>query len=349
MPGGVLVPVDGSNFAEHALPRGLALCRRTGATLHVALVHVPFPPVTPRSPIAELVETRSAEQREREIAYLAELAERLATAGVTIRPVFLHGPVPESLAAYVEQNGIGVVVMTTHGRGGLQRAWLGSTADSLLRQCTAPLLLIRPGPSEAREPRPSEDHVFRRVLVALDGSEAAEQSSRAAVGLGVMRGAAVVLAHVLQPPLSDAAPYLPHTVRLARDETANREMELRSYLARVAHAEWLAAATVETQVTVDHDPARAILALATATAAELIVLGTHGRGGLRRMLMGSVADKVIRGTRQAVLVHRGAGRGGAPLTDSGGDAIVRAQRPETTPEAAPYTRSTQHCSTLTGR
>jgi K+-sensing histidine kinase KdpD len=65
---------------------------------------------------------------------------------------------------------------------------------------------------------------------------------------------------------------------------------------------------VQTRLVVDYEPAAAILAVAEAEDADLIVVGTHGRGGLRRMLLGSVADKVIRGTHRAVLVHRGAGR-----------------------------------------
>lgn len=305
MPGAVLVPVDGSNFSEHAIPCGLALARGAGVTLHLVLVHVPFQPVTPRSPIADLVLSRSIEQKDLDVAYMRVLTDRLDSADVPVQPVVLHGHVTEALAGYVREQGIGLVVMTTHGRGGLQRAWLGSTADSLVRHCSAPLLLIRPGEEHVDTICPSDHQPFRRLLVALDGSETAEQALRAACRLGVTRGSRIVLAHVLQPPLVGAAPYLPHTIQVGRDETAGRGSYMRDYLGRVAGAEWLAGHDVETRIVVDYEPARAILDLARTTDADLVVLGTHGRGGLRRMLMGSVADKVIRATQRCVLVHRG--------------------------------------------
>ncbi len=305
MPGAILVPVDGSNFAEHALPCGLAIARRTGATVHLVLVHVPYQPATARSPIADLVEARAAEQTDRESGYMAELSERLASSGVRTRAALIHGPVREALTTYVEEHAVDVVVMTTHGRGGFQRAWLGSTADSLMRQCPAPLLLIRPRSDECAAARASDDMVFRRLLVALDGSQTAEQALRAAVSLHLTQTASLVLAHVLQPPFADTSPYLPNTLPLGKDEMASRQASARQYLAEVAGADWLGAEAIETRVAVDYDPARAVLDMAAANDSDLVVLGTHGRGGLRRMLMGSVADKVIRGTHRAVLVHRG--------------------------------------------
>jgi nucleotide-binding universal stress UspA family protein len=304
IPRAVLVPVDGSNFAEHALPYGLGIARRTGATLHLALVHAPADVAAPTYRLAELVELRLADEREREASYLESLTERLSPSGVQIQPALLNGNVAEALAAYVDEQRVDVVAMTTHGRGGLQRAWLGSTTDAMVRRCRAPLLLMRPS-DDTREAHPTSDRTFRRMLVALDGSETAERALGAALRLAITADAPIVLANVIQPRVASASPYLPHTIQPAHEELAAREQHLKCYLEEVGQREVLRGREVETRIIVDYEPALGILQLAEDTGSDLIVLGTHGRGGLRRMILGSVADKVIRGTHRTVLVHRG--------------------------------------------
>jgi nucleotide-binding universal stress UspA family protein len=305
MPDTVLVPVDGSNFAEHALPIALGIARQTGASLHLALVHVPAETVGPTYPLTDEVQAHYEEQRSFESEYLEKLVKRLAPSGVTARPALLSGRVTQALQEYVEGEGIELVVMTTHGRGGLQRAWLGSTADSLIRHCMIPILLVRPS-EETREIGSDRIRPMERLVVALDGSETSEVALHDALELGVTETATLHLAHVLQPAVASASPYLPHTIQLTHDEISARESHMRRYLEQVAGG--LEGHACELHVEVDYHPAPAVLDLAERVDADLIVLGTHGRGGLRRLILGSVADKVIRGTHRPVLVHRGVGR-----------------------------------------
>jgi nucleotide-binding universal stress UspA family protein len=307
MPNSVLVPVDGSNFAEHALPYALGIARRTGATLHLALVHVPVESVSPHYPLADAMEAHDEEQRDSDTAYMEELAKRLEPAGVEIRPALLRGRVAGALERYIVEEELGLVVMTTHGRGGLQRAWLGSTADSLIRHSMIPILLVRPA-AETREIGSGSDVEIRRALVALDGSETAEIALRDALELGITREAELMLLHVLQPPVAAASPYLPHTIQLTHDEMEARQAFMQRYLDRLCEQNWLKDRATRTRAVVDYHPAPAIIEISEQVEADLIVLGTHGRGGLRRMILGSVADKVIRGTHRPVLVHRGVGR-----------------------------------------
>lgn len=307
MPSKVLVPVDGSNFAEHALPYALGVARRTGAAIHLALVHVPAETVSPTYPFADALESRDAELREHDTAYMEELVERLKPADVELRPALLRGRVPSALADYVDEAQIDLIVMTTHGRGGLQRTWLGSTADSLIRHCMIPILLVRPS-DDTREIDPESDREIGKVLAALDGSDTSETALRDAFEIGITDDASLVLVHALQPPVAAASPYLPHTIQLTQDEMEAREQHMEQYLKRVAERQWLGDRPTEVRVQVDYHPAPAILELAEEEAVDLIALGTHGRGGLRRLVLGSVADKVIRGTHRPVLVHRGMGR-----------------------------------------
>ncbi len=305
MPSTVLVPVDGSNFAEHALPYALTIARQAGASLHLALVHVPAEAVGPTYPLSEEIQAHYEEQRTFESEYLEGLVERLAPSGVTPLPALLSGRVTQALEDYVDEQSIDLVVMTTHGRGGLQRAWLGSTADSLIRHCMIPILLVRPS-EDTREIGPDRVPKLMRVVIALDGSETSEVALKDALALRVTDGARLHLVHVLQPAVASASPYLPHTIQLTHDEMSAREAHMKRYLDRIADG--IEGHDCEIHVEVDYHPAPAVLDLAERVDADLIVLGTHGRGGLRRLILGSVADKVIRGTDRPVLVHRGVGR-----------------------------------------
>jgi nucleotide-binding universal stress UspA family protein len=103
------------------------------------------------------------EARPRAMEYLETVAEAArGTHGLAVTPALLAGPAAGALAEHIRARDIDLVVMTTHGRGGLSRWWLGSVTDRLLRRTSAPVLLLHPRES----PQPTE---FRRILVALDG------------------------------------------------------------------------------------------------------------------------------------------------------------------------------------
>lgn len=304
MHGPILTPLDGSSFGEQALPTALALARRTGAPLE--LVHVHEPP--PSFGNAPMYDTRlDAEQRRAMHAPHAHLAERLAhDHGLTVRAVFLDGPVVATLQQYAEESEARLIVMTTHGRGGVSRAWFGSVADGLVRGVMIPVLLVRP----AGEARPDEP-LFHRVLVPLDGSAVAEEVLEQLAVLGEPGTTEYTLLACVDALASrdaffgvglDAgglgggggwATALPELV------TA-READL----ARVAERMRRAGARVRTDVVMHEQAARAILDYAAEHPVDLIALTTHGRGALGRLFMGGTADKVMRGAPVPVLLYR---------------------------------------------
>jgi nucleotide-binding universal stress UspA family protein len=297
----VLVPLDGSAFAEHALPLALAIARRAGAALNVVQVHVPFALMyaDSLSPGSYEAEARVLEQ---ERAYLDGIVKRLASlAPVAVTSALLEGPVvAEMLSGHATVTKADLVVMTTHGRGPLSRLWLGSVADEMVRRATTPVLLVRPhekGVDLAAEPG------LRHVLIPLDGSELAEQILAPARALGGLTEAEFTLLRVYGPAI-DVAP-LTDAVR-EEVEGAVEQLRVRAedYLHRVAERFSGQGCKVQTQAVIGQHPASAILDAAQGLAVSLIALETHGRRGLPRLLLGSVADKVIRGASTPVLVHR---------------------------------------------
>src|SRR5262249_12944805 len=144
----ILVPLDGSEFGEGALPLAMTIARRANATVHVAHVHVPLAAMYAETMVS-LESTLDPELKEQEKAYVERVAREWG--GKVPFPVVSHlleGPVAEAVLEFVAGKAIDLVVLTTHGRGAFSRFWLGSVADELVRRLPVPILLTRPKESE---------------------------------------------------------------------------------------------------------------------------------------------------------------------------------------------------------
>jgi nucleotide-binding universal stress UspA family protein len=299
----ILVPLDGSRFAEHALPLALGVARRSGARLLLAHVR-PADAVEGLSAFYPMVGGAAEASR----SYLARVTERVtatvapASVPVPVDPVSLQGPVAAALHERAVASGTDLVVMATHGHGPLSRLWLGSVADELVRRLPMPLLLVRPGDLDVDL---SPETTVGQVLVPLDGSPRAESILEPATALGALWEAQYVLARVIPPvPILglDLGGYAAGGLDLA--ETEYRQADAHAYLEGVAERLRSRSLRVRTSVVVDKHPVRGILDAAQSHGADLIALSTRGRGGLKRLLLGSVADKVIRAATTPVLVCR---------------------------------------------
>jgi nucleotide-binding universal stress UspA family protein len=302
----IMVPLDRSPFAEQALPYALALADPDGAAVHLALVHyLPGLMDSPDLP-AEIFEQADAEVRLSESTYLEELAVRIAAdRPVSVRPRLLQGPVVSALQDYLREVRADLIVMSTHGHGGLKRAWLGSVTDALLRRSTTPLLLVRPveAPETAAAPEPLAARApFQHVVAAVDGSPIAEQAAVQAAGFAQSKAARLTLLRIVKPPLHTTLGYLPHTVRVHHEQLERMESEATTYVGTLATRLRATGARVHERVVIDYHPADAILREAADLGADLIALGSHGHGGVRRLVIGSVADKVIRGATMPVFM-----------------------------------------------
>ncbi len=300
----VCVPLDGSPESEHALPVGRSLARRLEARLSLVHVHRPGSDraYTGRAQYA----WRENEQRCEESRYLWSKVnggeQEPGTAAV-----LMSGRVAETLLRFVREQEADLLVMTTHGAGGAAHPWLGSVADRVLRSARMPVVLapVAPGPVEASRPA-----IFRRVLIPLDGSGAAEEVIEHAVALGQLCSASYLLLQVesAQSPRRAQHPDAPP----GESEGARAGQAAQRYLDYVATRLRDQGLTVETHVAVDEHPAAAILAAAQAAGTDLIALTLHGESGKQRRLFGSIADKIIRGAQVPLLVYRPRGGRAAP-------------------------------------
>lgn len=272
----LLLPLDGSPFADRALRVAARLSARTGARVEVVTVLDPTMfiqafPAEPRSASrADMREQHAAEQRMIDSRIAALRARGIDAAGAV-----LEGIVVETILDRVQTSGADLIVMTTHGRGGFDRLRNGSIANALVAGASVPVLLV-----PASMP---EDAVVLEgdVLCPLDGGAFAESILTPARALADSVGAQLSLLHVQteeDDPSLDAAGYLDAL-----------RTELGTTTATIVESE---------------EPAAAIVAQATAERSGAIAMATHARGGLSRLLFGSVTDAVIRTSPVPVLSYR---------------------------------------------
>lgn len=298
----ILVPFDGSAHSARALPVASALAKRTGASVQLAIVHdpsayIPFVPGEVAIPVydQELVNAH----RERDLQVLNAAVEQLRGQGVAASGTMLEGTIVEALEEHLAQTGADLVVMTTHGRSGFERLRLGSVATAFLTRATAPVLLVRGSGSEVSDDQPALP--VGKLLCTLDGSSFGESVLPHAATLAQALGMSLHLVAVTVPHAVTMAPFGTEAL-LADDSALQAEEHVREeYLQRVAAT--CPAGTTFHAIT-DMSVPRGILDCADSDAVGAIAMATHGRGGFKRFVLGSVADEVIRHAHVPMLVYR---------------------------------------------
>ncbi|MGE3273055.1 MAG: universal stress protein [Chloroflexota bacterium] len=283
----ILVPLDGSLLSERALPYAAALARAAGARLR--LTHVmPHPPVPAHARKELDVATR--------LEYLARDL-RAQDIQATARTIADYPPATAVIDAAAADPPADLIVMSTHGHGGIGRWLYGSVADQILSGSTIPVLLVPAagGPAWPTDRPP-------RILVPLDGSTYAEAAIGPAWDLGHALGADLLFLRVVEGNPEVAWQILPMATSLAQVAPPDLT-EARHYLQRVTRMPGAAVRSVETLVD-SGDPTSVIPSLARQEGIDLIVMATHGRTGLARLTMGSVATTVLQRAHVPVLMVR---------------------------------------------
>ena len=294
----IVVPLDGSGFAETALPTAIAVAKRWPARIHLVSIEQPMLPI--RDLPFEIEAQRWAQD------YLDDVRDRiLDRTGLEVDTIVRDGPINPTIQSVARKLGADLLVVSTHGRGPLSRAWLGSVADALTRSSEVPVLLVRP--TEGQPPDLAEDVAFARALIALDGSPLAESALEPATSLGHGWDVDYTVVRLVRYPNEAVSAYLPDTVRTVDEAVKQGTAEAEAYIARVVDRLAESGLRVESHVAVVNSVAKGILHHANESGADLIALASHGHGGFRRAVLGSVADKVVRGADRPVLVIRAPG------------------------------------------
>jgi nucleotide-binding universal stress UspA family protein len=290
----VMVPVDGSPFSREAVLQGLRLASLYGATLR--LVRVASSPPYQAGPEAVLgLASVDAVHAEELAEIYAIAAECRAHSTIKVTASVERGPIVDALCGYARRNGVDVIVMRSHARTGLARAWFGSVADSLIRESGIPVLIVRP-PSVATG---LERGGYRRILVPLDGSVLAEQSIPAAVSLARHENSSVLLLFVVVSAAGSESRELLSPIGPVSQREAS---EVQSYLDNIVIQYGTRVQMLTRIMIVPSDVPSAILRAADADEADLIAMSSRGRGMMARTLGGSVSDRIMRESSISTLV-----------------------------------------------
>jgi nucleotide-binding universal stress UspA family protein len=270
MYGTVIVPVDGSRLAEGALGHATALAR--GCDAEILLLSV--------------VDDRT--QQDAREGYLGGLAGGIT--GVPVECLVAFGAQPGSAIADVAgEQDRAIVCMSTHGRGGVARALLGSVAEDVLQRTTGPVLLTGP------HTRPDASAVAGRLMVCLDGSEHGEAILPLATDWALQFAMELYLVQVLDPDVER---------QLRAANVPDGDVREDAYLMRVARRLRDEGVRADWEVLHGTRPAAVIVDHARHREASLVALSTHGRTGLRRIAIGSVALHVVHDSPAPALVLR---------------------------------------------
>jgi nucleotide-binding universal stress UspA family protein len=314
----IVVPLDGSPIAEDALSVAVALAKATGATVRGVHVFVPLARGTVVAGSFDYAANIESQLENDARAYVNDVGGRLQTAegerGIvrvdlskavsTSRPFGETVRIVAALGRYARMQTADLIVMTSHGRGGFSRAWMGNVADAVMRGSGIPVLIVRP---DGTLTVPID---FRHIVIALDGSPLAERVIPMALAIASATRARITLvrAVVVRWVVPRASP----VAHVDTGSLADQHREADEYFARLlprlrAPGLTIEARVVEEPVTMlpDVGPVRALLSTIETIGADMIAIATHGHGGVKRWWLGSVADKIVRGAPVATLVMRG--------------------------------------------
>ena len=287
----IVVPLDGSEPAENAVPHARGLAIESGAI--VVLVRAVHGWDTPSGKVA------AEEQAE---SYLRQVQLSPALGGVTVRAEVVKDHPTEAIARVASQRMADLIVIATHDRSGLSRILHGSVADAVLRGTTVPVLLVPP------VQRPNvRAGTYRTLLIPLDGSVLAERALHEVVCSGFAPHARILVVRAVEPgvvyepaPLGDTPPQV---LWQEGQEIERRLEDARSYLHSVAGRE-IGRRVESVGVTLDQ-PESAIARAVNAHGVDVVVMTTHARRGGRHLVGDSVAGAVLHRVDVPVLLLYG--------------------------------------------
>ncbi len=287
----LFVAVDGSEASSAALDFALHRAKKRAAEVTIAFAFDrgaiaaracgPYGAIDPY-PLVHAIEEEAD-------AVLASASDRAEREGVRAKTVVLEGPPTRVILECARAISADAIVLGTHGRSGVSRLAFGSVAEAVLRVSDVPVFVVREAAIVASN--------LATILVACDGSEASTEAGRCALAVARAEGAEVVFCTVVDP----------NVMRWSRAEygydpdhfmaTASREaIQLLEHTLDEAESSGVPVRSLLRY----GDTCEELLESARDVTADLIVLGTHGRRGLGRLFLGSVAESVLR--RSAVPV-----------------------------------------------
>lgn len=311
----ILVPLDGSQRAERAIPVAACIARATGGSL--LLVRVVAQPGDPLYVVEPFVLPQEVPVTADHTAsvYLATIAQMEELRGISVQMRVLTGAPAQHILSCIETQAIDLVILSSRGETGLRRWAFGSVAQKVLRHSTAPVLILHESAGPLSNQHPDGRRPVR-VLVALDGSSLAETALFPAAVLSAAlsapekgnlhlvrvlprprpTSAAEAMSGARQLDISEAQTYL-HVTEQALRDALQGEGDLTLHSSVVVHHD-----VAETIIRAAEEGLPVTVGAEAREACDVVAIATHGRSGPARWVMGSIAERVLDGTRLPLFV-----------------------------------------------
>ena len=306
----IIVPLDGSELSEQALPYAQLIAASLSAPVELVQAFDILPPGLLGAQNRQIIAQLHQNAQERVAAALEPARQRLESAGLSVSITAQRGAPADTIVAQAGADPDALVVMCTHGRGGISRWVMGSVTDKVLHTMPNPMLIVRAAVTGPAAPQAS----LRSVVVPLDGSALSELALPHAISVAAALSARITVLRITptqehySQQLISATPEMgaiaDFELASAADLTAQDAEMVTDYLADVSNR--MAADHAHDAATehiVHNNVAQAIIEKAAAQP-TLVAMTTHGRSGVGRVVLGSVTDRVIRHSNTPVLVIR---------------------------------------------
>jgi nucleotide-binding universal stress UspA family protein len=298
----ILVPLDGSALAENVVPYARLLGSALKAGIDLLRITEPVPPEVGDILRGTYPHEIAAGLQHQAKQYLEKITSSASRGGVRVISLVEEGNPAEVIVKAAERQRDTLIAMSTHGRSGMTRWVLGSVTDKVLHATTKPLLIVRPRDGAGAGAEAKIDH----IIAPLDGSPIAEQALPHVAALAKALRARVTLVRVVPTTayylgMMDYPSAAYQELLDAEEETAGK------YLGEVAAKLRGQGVAVAGEKLGRGDPTGAILDIAGSTPNPMVAMTTHGRSGVGRFVLGSVADRVVRHVGAPVLVIRAVG------------------------------------------
>ncbi|RPH59758.1 MAG: universal stress protein [Chloroflexi bacterium] len=287
----ILVPLDGSLLAECVLPHVVAIARSFEAEITLLRILER----NQASASIQLFDLLNWQINKTGAGLALEKTKaQIQAAGLRARTMVLEGLVAEGITEYAQNQGVKLIVLSSHGRGGLTQWGLSSTSQKIILGAQTSLLVVRAHQNGAQSGELSKPQIYQRLLVPLDGSQRAENVLPIIMQLARFHQAQIHLVQVVQTPeMARQMPPAAEDIVLSNRVVARNREEAGRYLEQVKSRSSLEGAAVQTHLITSDNAAVELHRVAEQEQIDLVVLSAHGYSGNHQWPYGSMVNNFI--------------------------------------------------------
>jgi nucleotide-binding universal stress UspA family protein len=295
-----LVPLDGSQLADCVL-------------LHAAAIAGPFNAEVTLLRMLEKNQIASSTQlfdllnwqinKTRAALYLEKVKDLFQGSGIRVKAVVLEGLVAEGIAEYAQQQGMKMIVLSSHGRNGLTQWGISSVTQKIILIAQTSLLIVRAHQYETYSDKLSTTPLYKHILVPLDGSQRAENVLPVVTQLARFHKSRIHLVHVVQiPEMARQMPQAPEDIQLANRVVERNREEAERYLEQLKSRSYLKNIDVQTHLITSENATVALHQLEEQQQIDIVTLNAHGYSGNHQWPYGSMVNHFILYGRAPLLI-----------------------------------------------